>query len=247
MAGHVRSALTQVSAAFAPKEVDISALERTFVLDIGGGYDALILPALAEEVTERAPGVRLLVSNDRARDLLNELKSGQTELAFDFQPTNAEDIRCELVAGDAVVVLARADHPALKNGLTKKLYLDLPHVSLVWGRTATSSAVTVELERLELKAHVAVSAPTFIAVGGIVASSNLIATTPIIVARMLMAWHRIEQHPMPFRFPQLALYQLWHARFDDDAAHRWLRGVVKRICEGPTDAQPLKWVARPPH
>jgi DNA-binding transcriptional LysR family regulator len=210
-------------------------------------YDALILPALAEVVTERAPGVRLLVSNDRARDLFNELKYGQTELAFDFQPTNAEDIRCELLASDAVVVLARADHPALKNGLTKRLYLELPHVSLVWGRTTASSAVAVELERLALKSHVAVSAPTFITLGGIVACSDLIATTPAIVARMLIAWHRIEQHAMPFRFPQLALYQLWHARFDDDAAHRWLCGVVKKICEGPADAKPLKWVVQQKH
>ena len=193
MAGHVQSALTQVNAAFAAKEVDISKLERTFVLDIGGGYDALILPPLVEELTKRAPGLRLLVSNDRARDLLNELKYGQTELAFDFQPTNAEDIRCELLARDAVVVLSRLDHPALKKGLTKQLYLDLPHVSLVWARTTASGAVVVELERLGLKPRVAVSAPTFIALGGIVASSNLIATTPAIVARMLMAWHRIKQ------------------------------------------------------
>jgi len=247
MASHVQSALTQVNAAFAVKEVDISTLKRTFVLDIGGGYDALILPALVEELTQRAPGVRLLVSNDRARDLLNELKYGETELAFDFQPSNAEDIRCELLGRDAVVVLSRLDHPALKKGLTKQLYLDLPHAFLVWGRTTASGAVAVELERLALKLNIAVSAPTFITLGGIVASSNLIATTPAIVARMLMAWHQIDQHPMPLRFPQLSLYQLWHARFDDDAAHRWLRGVVKKICEGPAEAQPLKWVVRARH
>jgi DNA-binding transcriptional LysR family regulator len=242
MADHVQSAVAQVNAAFATNEVNIGKLERTFVLDIGGGYDALILPRLVEELTKEAPRLRILAYNDRAGDLLNELKYGETELAFDFQPSNTDEIRCELLASDAVVVVTRVSHPALTKGLTKSLYLGLPHATLVWSRSSAASAVTVELERLMLKPHVAVSVSTFMALGGVVASSNLIATTPAIVARMLGACLRIEQHSIPFRFPPLRLYQLWHARFDNDPAHRWLRAAVKKICEGPADAHPLKWV-----
>ncbi len=244
MASYVQLALNQVNAAFASRDVDMSKLERTLVIDIGGGYDTLVLPRLIEELSKQAPGLRLVVSNDRGGDLLNELKYGETHLAFDFQATSTENVRCELLARDAVVVLSRLDHPALKKGLTKNLYLDLPHASLVWARSPAASAVSVELARLGHNPSVVVSVPTFVALGGIVASSNLLATAPGIVARLLVGWHRIEQHPMPFRFPQLALYQLWHARYDDDAAHRWLRSTIKKICEGPAHAKPLKWVSR---
>ncbi|NJO34093.1 MAG: LysR family transcriptional regulator [Rhodospirillales bacterium] len=87
MAAYVRSALAQVNAAIAPKEIDVANLERTFVLDIGAGFDALVIPVLLAELSHKAPGVRLLVSNTRGADLLNELKYGETELAFDFRPT----------------------------------------------------------------------------------------------------------------------------------------------------------------
>ncbi|NJO34094.1 MAG: hypothetical protein HC869_14085 [Rhodospirillales bacterium] len=244
MAGHVQTALAQVNAAIAPKEIDITTIDRTIVLDIGGGYDALIMPRLMEEVTKCAPGLRLLVSNTRGADLLNELKYGETELALDFQPSNAEGIRCDLLSRDGAVVVARHSHPALNSGLTKDLYLKLPHAKLVWNRSSTASAVVFELDRLGLKPPVVASLPTFTALGGVVASSNLIATVPAIVARILQSWFRLEQYPLPFRLPPLALYQLWHARLDDNAGHRWLRQTIKNICAGPAEAKPLKWIAR---
>jgi DNA-binding transcriptional LysR family regulator len=59
----IHAALNHVSTAFAPKAVDIGTLKRTFVLDIGAGFDALIMPLLVAEVAQKAPRVRLVVSN----------------------------------------------------------------------------------------------------------------------------------------------------------------------------------------
>ena len=229
MAAHVHAALIQVNAAFAPQEVDIGKLERTFVLDIGAGFDALVLPSLLGELSRKAPQVRLLVSNARGAELLNELKYGDTELAFDFQANDADGIRSELIGRGAAVVLARPDHPALKKGLTKDLYCQLGHVALVWARSAAGSAVAAELERLGLEIRVTISVPTVMAVGAVVASSDRIATTSDFAGRALAQRYGLKVYPIPFRFPLLGLYQLWHARFDDDAPHRWLRSTIKKL------------------
>jgi DNA-binding transcriptional LysR family regulator len=53
MANHIHAALNHVSTAFTPKTLDIGTLERTFVLDIGAGFDALILPLLVAEITQK--------------------------------------------------------------------------------------------------------------------------------------------------------------------------------------------------
>lgn len=229
MAGHVRSALTHVSAAFAPKDLDIAALERTFTLDIGGGFDALILPLLYSELARTAPRVRCLVSNGRGRDLLNELKHGETELALDFQPTDGEGIRYEPLGSAKAIALARIGHPALKNGLTKKLYLSLPHAALVWARSAVSSAIALELARMGIETRIAMAVPTVMALGAVVGSSDLIATNSRFAASALKNYFPLQEHPLPFRMPPLTFYLLWHARYDDDAAHRWLRNTIKRL------------------
>lgn len=229
IAGHARAALTHANAAFTPKTLDIANLKRTFVIDIGAGFDALLLPTLHRFLSQTAPGVRCVVSNMRGADLLSELKHGETELALDFQPTDAEGIRCERISDAAAVVIARPGHPALKQGLTKALYTQLPHATLVWTRSTVSSGVALELARLGMQTRIAISVPTVMAVGALVSSSDLIATVSRFAAQALGEVYRLEQHPLPFRMPPLAFYLLWHDRLDDDASHRWLRGKLKDI------------------
>jgi DNA-binding transcriptional LysR family regulator len=232
IAGHARAALTHANAAFTPRTLDIASLKRTFIIDIGGGFDALILPKLYKVLAKSAPGVRCLVSNTRGGDLLSELKYGETELAFDFQPTDAEGISSERFGENTPVVVARPGHPALKQGLTKSLYLQLPHATLAWARSTVSSGVALELDRLGMQTKIAMSVPTVTAVGALVASSDLIATMSRYAARSLTSLYRLEQHPLPFHMPPLAFYLLWHERFDDDAGHRWLRSMISELGKG---------------
>ncbi|MBX9591736.1 MAG: LysR family transcriptional regulator [Hyphomonadaceae bacterium] len=226
IAGHARAVLTHANAAFTPKTLDIGNLERTFAFDIGGGFDALLLPILYKVLAQKAPGVSCVVRNTRSSDLLTELRYGETELAVDFQPMEAEGVRCVRLGDDTAVVLARSDHPALPHGLTMRLYLELPHAALVWSRSLASSGVALELERLGMKVRHAISVPTITAVGALVAQSDLIATVSRFAARALYSLYRLERHPLPFRMPPLGLYLLWHERFDDDAGHRWLRDTI---------------------
>jgi DNA-binding transcriptional LysR family regulator len=238
MAQHVYAALAQVNEAFTPKHLDLAKLERTFILDVGGGFDALVLPPLLPVVQREAPGLRFLVSNTRGGDLTKELKYGETELAFDFQACDADGIRCDLLGRAEAVVLARPDHPALKKGVTEDLYFALPHVSLVWARSMAVSGVALELERMGRSPVIAVSVPTLMGLGAVAASSHLIATASAYVGKVLARHYGLVSHPMPFPFPQLALYQMWHERYDDDSAHKWLRETIRRLAEDAAKAGP---------
>lgn len=236
MAQHVYAALAQVNEAFTPKEVDLATLERTFVLDIGAGFDALVLPRLLPELLRTAPKARLLVSNARGGDLTKELKYGETELAFDFQASDADGIRCELLGTGDAVVLARRDHPALTQGITEELYFTLPHVSLVWARSLAVSGVALVLERMGRSPTVTVHVPTVTAMGAVVGSTDLIATTSYYVGNVLAQQLGLVTHPMPFAFPLLSLYLMWHERYDEDPAHRWLRETMQKLARAEAEA-----------
>lgn len=229
MAKHLQAALAEVNEAIALREIDIATLERTFVIDIGAGFDSLILPVLYPVLAKEAPGVKLLISNTRGADLINELKFGQTELAYDFQAGLAEGIRSDPLGSGPAAVIARKKHPALKSGVTKELYLELPHAALVWNRSSAASGVALELERLGLETRVQVSVPTLMALGAVVAASDLIATTSEQIGQELAVRYDLDIHPMPIALPKLTLYQLWHARYDSDAGHRWLRERIRSL------------------
>jgi DNA-binding transcriptional LysR family regulator len=69
------------------------------------------------------------------------------------------------------------------------------------------------------------------ALGAVAGSSDLIATTSTFVGRVLAHHYDLVIHPMPFVFPQLPLYQMWHERYDDDPAHRWLRETMRNLAK----------------
>ncbi|NJO34092.1 MAG: hypothetical protein HC869_14075 [Rhodospirillales bacterium] len=146
-----------------------------------------------------------------------------------FQANNTEGIRSELLARAPAVVVARAGHPAVKTGLSKDLYFELAHVALIWDRSAAANGVALELARMGLETRVLAFVPTVMALGAVAASSDLIATTSAFAGRVLAERYGLQIHPMPFSFPPLALYQLWHSRHDEDAAHSWLRGTIKAL------------------
>ena len=232
MARHVYAALAQVNEAFTPRDIDLAKLERTFILDVGGGFDALVLPPLLPVVQREAPGLRLLVSNTRGGDLTKELKYGETELAFDFQACDADGIRCDLLGRSDAVVLARPDHPALRSGLTEELYFALSHVSLVWARSTAVSGVALELERIGRSPTVAVSVPTLMAMGAVAGSSDLIATTSVFVgnvlARALWRRHPSDAVPVPAagHLPDVA--RALRRRFGAQVAARYHSGAGLR-------------------
>ena len=81
-------------------------------------------------------------------------------------------------------------------------------------------------------APIAASVPTLMAMGAIARSSDLIATASVYVGHVLARHYGLVAHPLPFAFPQLALYQMWHERYDDDSAHRWLRNLIRTTTYG---------------
>jgi LysR family transcriptional regulator, mexEF-oprN operon transcriptional activator len=230
MATHVRAALAHASAVLAPKAINVSTLQRTFTLDIGGGFDAFVLPPVANVLSEMAPCVRIVISNSRGSDLMRELKYGETEIAIDFQQSDSEEIRSQLLGYSTAVVITRRSNPALRRGLTREAYIKTPQVALAWSRS-TVSGVSLGQARQHIQPRIVLTVPTLQTLGAVVETSDFIATTSAAAASFLAERYELEILPLPIRFVQLALYQLWHSRFDGDAGHRWLRMLIKAQCE----------------
>jgi DNA-binding transcriptional LysR family regulator len=48
-------------------------------------------------------------------------------------------------------------------------------------------------------------------------------------ARVFAAEAPLQILPLPTASPSLTIAMLWHRRVEDDAAHRWLPGLVRRV------------------
>jgi hypothetical protein len=85
------------------------------------------------------------------------------------------------------------------------------------------------LSRSNISRKIAARVPHFLAIPGILENSDLIATIPLGVAKVLSVRHRLKIMPLPFEMPHFEVGQYWHKRFHREPGVTWLRDTVQKF------------------
>ena len=230
MARSIRPAMDLMRSALAAANVFEPEVEnRTFLLDVPAGIDALTAPLLAKRLHE-APGLNFNIASARASRMATELRFGETHIALDYEPMAADGYRSELLFQDHFVVIGREDHPGLVGGLGILNYQRLGHVAVSWGSGRRSSPLVQKLTAATISRNVRMTVPNLPSMLRVVADSDLLGSTWRRVAvRSAREVVGLRIHPMPFEMPPVPIYMVWHDSFDNDAGHAWLRDVLRDI------------------
>jgi DNA-binding transcriptional LysR family regulator len=211
--------------AFDPKRA-----RRLFSLGMADYVQALLLEPLLRALRVEAPEIDLNVVT--FPNLSELLESGKIDLAISVPVGLGPGFSTQVLFDDGFVCMVRKGHPEVRGKLTLDRYLSLQHVMVA--PTGTSgSFVDTELERRGLVRRVALRVSSFLVAPIVVAETDFIATTPERLARRMSKRFALHLVPPPFRIPRFGLCLAWHPRFDDDPAHRWLRGFVSRVSGKP--------------
>jgi DNA-binding transcriptional LysR family regulator len=203
--------------------------ERSFVVTVNN-FAAMILAApLAAAAATEAPRVILDIRPSGTLDLVDQLDRGAIDLALGTQESPGERFRDIRIVEDKFVAVVRADHPAAKAGgtLTAQALADLPHMEISSNRVSTDF-VDAELAKLGLVRRVALRTP-FLAAAASLKNSDMVAILLERTGREFARNSALQTLDLPFATPTVMVAMLWHRRFDDLPAHRWLRNLVLRV------------------
>jgi DNA-binding transcriptional LysR family regulator len=230
MARSIRPAMDLMRSALAAANVFKPQSEnRTFLLDVPAGIDALTAPLLAKRLHE-APGLNFNIASARASRMANELRFGETHIALDYEPMAADGYRSELLFQDHFVIIGRENHPGLVGGLGILTYQRLGHVAVSWGSGRRSSPLVQQLTAATISRNIRMTVPNLPSMLRVVAESELLGSTWSKVAvRSAREVEGLRIYPMPFEMPPVPIYMVWHESFDNDAGHCWLRDVLRDI------------------
>ena len=234
MEKEVRRGLSMMQAALGRREgFDPAREKRTFLIDIPAGFDWIVAPLLAERLRD-APGITIRIANARAANILNELRYRESWLALDYTPVHADGYKAETLMDDDLVVVARPGHPMLTNGATNEVLRSIGQVGIGWS-TLTSPInhpVDERIQEAGLPRQVSLWVPTLASMIAIVEKSDLVAYIAGRPAHRFAQTHAIDIHPLPIGLRRLPMIMVWHDSLDEDAGHRWLRDVIREICNG---------------
>ncbi len=216
----------------APQGFDPATARRAFRLTSPDLFDLLLLPTLVARVAAAAPGVDLAVLPPPGA-LTDALSTGALDLAIlpigpHPDPARPGELVRRTLFRDDLCCFLRRDHPAVVDGhLSLDAYTAGLHV-MVSPTGAGPGPVDAALAALGRQRRIAVRVPSFAVARAVVARSDAMLTAPNSLRR-LVDDDAVVALPPPLDLPGHGIAMTWHARFQADPAHRWLREQVAAV------------------
>ena len=212
-------------AEFQPGFVPATA-QRRFRLCMTDASHITLLPSLLAHVRAVAPLV-VLEAARIDRDTAQALESGAADLSLGHAPWLESGIYQQTLYPQDWVCVANAAHPRIGKSLSLERYASESHVVIASG--TGHELLDTALARAGVRRRVQLELPGFLGLGAIVATTDLIATLPRNIGETLARMNGMAVFDCPFAAQGFDVKQYWHARYHEDAANRWLRGVVASL------------------
>jgi DNA-binding transcriptional LysR family regulator len=241
LAESVRTAIDIIDNALAADQpFDPASSEATFEIAASESVSFMLLPSLIARLRHDAPGVQLRVRIPDLQRARQSLEEGEIDLLLSFTRSAPEGLRSSTLWTQRLVVVAAEAHP-IAGAPTLDDFLRWPHACHKLGRGVSAVEIEVEaaLAKVQRQRTVGVWLPSSISVPAVVAHTDMLATVPEGIARMLEASLRLRvlEPPLPMDHVRIGMY--WHERMHQNRGHRWLREVARQVAGELTGPQGL--------
>ena len=216
--------------AFNPK-----AAQQTFNLAMDDCMECLLLPELHAYLSAHAPGIKITTQSigNLTQQLFIEPNKVDLAIGGLYEPISF--LRSEQLFSVHLVCVGDANNPILQKPLTLKKYLAAEHLSLYSPQHQNLDVTAVALQALGKTRNISLNVTHISTALYLLMNSALIATAPFTLIEKITAIEKdkgfinLTYQELPFKLPDLPIYQVWHAQFEHDSAHRWLRSVIKNL------------------
>jgi DNA-binding transcriptional LysR family regulator len=206
-----------------PGEPDLPRLTRDFSI-LASDLGAALGPQILGRIRSQAPGVTLRFLGESAMDGAR-LRDGEADLEIGVIVNAPPDITVMPLGDYAMGLAVRIGHPLTRGKLTPARVAAAEHVSASRRGVATGP-LDAALTTLGLHRTVVAVVPSITEALLMVSRTDLVGLMPYGPGQLTPWVPGVMVIEAPVKLPLLPLSQAWHRRFDNDGAHRWLRGCV---------------------
>lgn len=204
---------------------DPARSERAFVIGVNDVGETYFLPRLMRALEGEAPGVTIRTVRTTSIDVRDEMERGRIDLAMGFLPGLKSGFFQRRLFSQPYVCIFRRDHPLAAGGVSARQFRAAEHVGIVSEGTG-HGVVDEVLELAGIHRRLRLIVPHFMAVGPVLAATDMIAVVPRRFADCACQPFGLATAPCPVKIPESVINVFWHARNHRDQANQWLRQVV---------------------
>ena len=161
-----------------PRTFDAERSRRHFRISANDFAGTLILVPLLSILANEAPQTRLSLSFAGGPvQAFRKLREGDLDVAIGRFPSVPEDCVAERLFEETYQVVARAGHPALREGLSLDVYLSVRHLIVSFEGDLVGTIDEI-LARDGRSRQVVASSPMFLSAFAAAATADMVVTTP---------------------------------------------------------------------
>ncbi|MGQ3675511.1 LysR family transcriptional regulator [Xanthobacter sp. TB0139] len=243
LAPAIRDGLGRIDEALKSPAFEPSQTARTFRLSATDYSTTIILPRLLQHLVRVAPQLELRVFPYNRTDVIRHLDEGRLDLVLGWFSDVPEHVRRTPILQDREAVVVRPGHPlTLRDNLTRDCLFGFSFVVVEFsgsGEPAMDGFLDergvwrrVWIDRLVIErngggndggvSHVAVSLPHYSAVPHLLAVTDMMATVPERLARLMEARGEVVVLDLPYAPLVAPVDAIWHRKGEQDAGLQWL-------------------------
>ncbi|KJC47236.1 LysR family transcriptional regulator [Bradyrhizobium sp. LTSP885] len=204
--------------------------ERTFSIGANDNASAMLGARLAQRMRRSgAAKTRLAFRAVDLTRLTGQLESGEIDIALVSKNGLSNGMPHKPLLEERFMMAQRKAHPRGLRRPSLKEYASLEHVIISGDGGGFRGFVDDILAAKGLTRRVGVSVQYYSIAPVILQSTDLVCTLP---ARFLARYSSVlAACTLPFDAGRFSLYATWHARFDNDPGHVWLRELLTACAE----------------
>lgn len=226
----IHAVLTQLENTISNEvDFDPATAELTFRLAMDDCLECLLLPELNHYLSTQAPGIKCEIQHANHINEKLFTESSPCDLGIGMLQANTPFLKSEKLFAEHSVCVGRQDHPLLKKPLTLDKYLKAEHLSLYSPLEQQHDMTDIALTSLGKTRNIVMNVTHVSTSLYLLMNSNLIATIPYTLVNKAKPILHLSHQELPFQILDAPIYQVWHAQFENDNAHRWLRNLIKGI------------------
>lgn len=231
----VRAALAQIQGiVFHKEDFDPTTAQLVFRIGLPDSMEVLLMPKLLAYLCAAAPGIRLrLHTTSEPQQIFDDLDADHLDVAIGIgpMPEGGTHHKRRLLLTATFLCMFNGAHVRVNSPISLEDYVRFPHV-LTSVRQGQRGVVDDALDKIGMKRVVALTTPRFLAVPFLVRDAPVITTMHAQLARIFAESLGLNLSVPPVALPELPISLLWHASYDHDPAHIWLRQTIARIAKG---------------
>ncbi|MBY5980473.1 LysR family transcriptional regulator [Ferrimonas balearica] len=199
---------------------DPAQARLTFQLGVPDALEPLVLPTLARQLDQHAPGCSLISRRVERGQLSRELAQGLVDLAVDVCQPAEPELCLQPLLSDELVVLSRSD----RTSLSREAYQEAAHV-VVSRRARGAVLEEAALAAIGVARRTPLRCQGYASAARIVAQSQHLLTLPRHLAEPLLT-PSLVLHPCPLPLSPIPIGLYWHRGRQEDPALSWLRETL---------------------